>query len=181
MFDLAGPVARGLLGVALSGILLGTALAAAPPSPAGKAQHAKAAKPADNSYCFVCHVNFKAEPLARTHQQAGVGCRSCHGRSDKHASDENNVTPPDIMFPNERIAAACSACHAAAGLRKVDARIRQAFHAKSLAIASASATGKVCTDCHGAHHIPVRTRRWDRVTGKLIQDDGVRMVKEKKP
>jgi hypothetical protein len=174
--------ARILLGLALPGVLLGAALAAASPAPPAKGQRASAVKPADNSYCLVCHANFKSEPLAHKHQMAGVGCRSCHGRSDKHASDENNITPPDIMFSNERIAGACTACHASAGLRKLDARLHQSMHAQSIAIASpAAAAGKVCTDCHGAHHLTVRTRRWDRNTGKLITDDGVRMVKERKP
>jgi hypothetical protein len=33
-----------------------------------------------------------------------------------------------------------------------------------------------CTECHGEHSLKVRTRQWDKLTGKLIADDGVRMV-----
>jgi hypothetical protein len=192
MSDLAGPVALGLLGVGISAILLGTALAAAPPSPAGTAQHAK---PADNSYCFACHANMKSEPLAHTHQMAGVGCATCHGESDKHSSDENNVTPPDKMYSKARIAGACIACHRTAALRRTDLRLRQPVHARSIAASaaagrhpataaaasgpsnSASAAKRYCTDCHGTHRLPTRTRRWDKDTGKLIKDDGVRMLK----
>ncbi len=36
----------------------------------------------------------------------------------------------------------------------------------------------VCTDCHGEHRLKVRTRRWDKETGKLVSDDGVRMMEE---
>jgi hypothetical protein len=29
---------------------------------------------------------------------------------------------------------------------------------------------KVCTDCHGSHKLKVRTRMWDKETGKLIME-----------
>jgi len=184
MSEVTRPAAvRGLWMAAGVTLLFGYGTAAQQSSPpvSGTAAHT-AVKPADNSYCYACHANMKSEPLAHTHMLAGVGCATCHGESDKHSSDENNITPPDIMFSNERIAGACTACHASAGLRKLDARLHQSMHAQSIAIASpAAAAGKVCTDCHGAHHLTVRTRRWDRNTGKLITDDGVRMVKERKP
>ena len=37
-----------------------------------------------------------------------------------------------------------------------------------------------CTDCHGMHRMAHRTRRWDKITRKLIKDDGVRMMEERK-
>lgn len=144
------------------------------PSTSIKPVRAKAPTPADNSYCLVCHANLKNEPLAHKHQRVGVGCRTCHGESDKHSSDENNVTPPDIMYSKARIAGACATCHAPAGLLRTDRRLRLPLHARSLA--PSGATPKYCTDCHGAHRLPVRTRRWDKDTGKLIKDDGVRMT-----
>ena len=33
-----------------------------------------------------------------------------------------------------------------------------------------------CVDCHGEHRLAIRTRRWDKATGKLVHDDGVRMT-----
>ena len=39
----------------------------------------------------------------------------------------------------------------------------------------------VITQCHGKHQIKVRTRVWDKGTGKLISDDGVRMMQPRKP
>jgi hypothetical protein len=37
---------------------------------------------------------------------------------------------------------------------------------------------KVCTDCHGDHRLPHRTRRWNRETGELIESDAVRMLND---
>jgi hypothetical protein len=171
----------------------GTAAQQSSPPVSGTAAHT-AVKPADNSYCYACHANMKSEPLAHTHMLAGVGCATCHGESDKHSSDENNITPPDKMYSKARIAGACTACHRVALLRKIDARLRQPVHVRSIAASAAAAKSppdgtppgsisvsaaakRYCTDCHGAHRLPARTRRWDKDTGKLIKDDGVRMLK----
>ena len=116
---------------------------------------------ADNSYCYVCHTNYTAEPFACVHQRSGIGCMACHGSSDTHSADENNITPPDIMYAKARIDSFCDACHLGY------------THAQLQTVSTARET---CTDCHGKQHqLKVRTRRWDKVTGKLIADDGVRM------
>jgi hypothetical protein len=40
----------------------------------------------------------------------------------------------------------------------------------------------LCTDCHGKdHRLKIRTRNWDKDTGKLISDDGVRMMDKSWP
>ena len=70
-----------------------------------------AKKAVDNSRCHVCHLNFSDEVMAVNHAKYGVGCEKCHGASDDHASDEGNVTPPQIMYPREKIDAACKVCH----------------------------------------------------------------------
>ena len=62
-----------------------------------------ATQPADNYYCLTCHANFTREKLAVTHAKKGVGCVTCHGESPKHSSDEDGLTPPQIMFARERI------------------------------------------------------------------------------
>ena len=77
-------------------------------------------KPADNSRCQVCHINFADEPFAVKHAKHGVGCEKCHGPSDAHASDENNITPPDILYPPDKVNTACLACHNRAKLAQVD-------------------------------------------------------------
>ena len=125
--------------------------------------------PADNSFCFVCHANYKKEKLAVGHARAGVGCMRCHGSSDKHSSDEDGLTPPEIMYAKAAINPSCMACHARAKIQAV------AVHKPVLSATAAEA--KACTDCHGRRHrLKVRTRRWDKTTGKLIADDGVRMT-----
>jgi hypothetical protein len=114
----------------------------------------------DNSYCLVCHINYKEEKFARAHQKAGMNCMQCHGSSNDHSSDENNITPPDIMYPKQNVDPLCVVCHSLAGHEPL-----------------VNEPGKqYCTDCHAKDHIlKVRTRRWDKVTRKLIADDNVRM------
>ncbi len=113
---------------------------------------------ADNSRCQVCHINFSDEVLAVTHARANISCEQCHGACDAHCSDEDNITPPDIMYPPEKINDFCKSCHPKAKLGEGK---------------------KFCTDCHGEHRLSYRTRKWDKTTGKLIEDDKVRMLKSR--
>ena len=117
--------------------------------------------PADNFYCLVCHMNYKSEKLAVRHTEAGIGCMKCHGDSQDHSGDEDNITPPDIMYPREMIAEACMECHPGNGLAQKE------IHQEG------KQAGKVCTDCHGSHRLTHRTRRWNKATGDLIESNGV--------
>ncbi len=122
---------------------------------------------ADNSRCHVCHLNYEGEKLALIHARADIGCEQCHGASDAHCADEDNITPPDIMYAQERINPSCMVCHS---MEKIDVPVHKAFLPDVIA-------GKaICTDCHGDHHLSYRTRRWDKTTGELIHDDKVRML-----
>ena len=112
---------------------------------------------ADNSRCHVCHINYQDEELAVTHARAGVGCERCHGASDAHCSDEDNITPPDIMYPLDKVNSSCKTCHPEGKL---------------------GGGKKYCTDCHGEHRLSYRTRKWDKETGELVEDDKVRMLTE---
>jgi hypothetical protein len=115
---------------------------------------------ADNSRCHVCHINYADEALALVHARADISCEQCHGPSDAHCSDEDNITPPDIMYPTAEINPSCKGCHpdGKLGGRK-----------------------KYCTECHGEHRLEHRTRRWDKATGVLIEDDKVRMLTDEMP
>jgi len=119
---------------------------------------------ADNLACHCCHTNYKEEPLAVIHAKAEVGCVDCHGDSFAHRDDEDNVTPPDVMYPPEKIDAACQECHEKhdAPARKVLARWQERCPAKE------DFNQIVCTDCHGRHRLPVRTVWWNKKTRKLI-------------
>jgi hypothetical protein len=110
---------------------------------------------ADNSRCFVCHMNYMQEKLAVTHAQAGVGCAKCHGPSDAHIADESwasggNGTAPDIIYPRDKINSSCMTCHAH---DKIDTPQHQAIFAGPPGT-------KVCTDCHGNHRLPQRRCKW---------------------
>jgi hypothetical protein len=147
------------------------ALTEAPPLARGitHPKPARTPKSADNSYCMACHAGLKNEKLAARHQQAGIGCSTCHGTSKQHSSDEDGITPPDIIYSKASVAPACRKCHEPATLQQDTAH--------EWVLAGRSAPPFVtCTDCHGRHRMPVRTRRWDKSTRKLIKDDGVRMV-----
>ncbi len=122
---------------------------------------------ADNSRCHVCHINYADEWLAVRHAKAGMKCEQCHGSSDAHTNDEDNVTPPEIMYPLEKINGFCIGCHSEDSLDEDEHKTVLAGTAKEK---------KYCTDCHGDHRLEHRTRRWDRRTGKLIEDDKVRMI-----
>ena len=123
---------------------------------------------ADNSACYVCHVNYDGEELVEEHRIANVGCVKCHGESIKHRNDENNTTPPDVMFPMESIDPACVKCHEThdAPARKVLARLAERSPSKK------NPDEVVCTDCHGHHHLKLRTVVWDKKTGKLLSGGG---------
>jgi hypothetical protein len=123
---------------------------------------------ADNSRCHVCHINYDDEVLAVTHAGANVSCEQCHGPSDAHCSDEDNITPPDIMYPVAMIRPFCMGCHQK---EKIDIAVHKSV------LSDTTANEGNCTNCHGEHRLSYRTRKWDKTTGKLIEDDKVRMLK----
>lgn len=120
---------------------------------------------ADNQACFVCHANYQDEPLAQWHAKANVGCVDCHGPSHAHRNDENNITPPDVMYARDRIDRCCAECHdyhdvpARQVIARWQKRCPQRTDPKDI----------VCTDCHGEHRLPRRTVRWEKTTGKLLE------------
>ncbi len=110
---------------------------------------------ADNSRCFVCHVNYMQEQIAAAHAKAGIACATCHGPSDAHIADESwasggNGTAPDIIYSRERVKSSCMTCHAA---EKIGAAVHQA-------VLTAAPGEGACTDCHGNHRLPQRRCRW---------------------
>jgi len=125
---------------------------------------------ADNSRCFVCHVNFQEEKLTVSHAAKNVGCELCHGSSDEHCNDENNITAPDKFYTHDEVNTLCYGCHDPKNLNQV-------IHKNIIA---GTFDRKVCTDCHGEHRMFRRTRRWDGKTRKVILGKAVeseRMVK----
>jgi len=130
---------------------------------AGGTSRPTAKKEVDNSRCHVCHVNFADELLAVSHAKNGVGCEKCHGACDDHASDEGNVTPPSIMYPHEKIDAACHVCHPDP-MERIVADAKYCLHV----LVTAEEQKKVCTDCHGEHKMAQRQVRWNKVTGEVL-------------
>lgn len=125
-------------------------------------------EPADNSFCYVCHVNYQDEKLNAAHTAVGVGCETCHGISDTHSADEDGLTPPDVMWPTHRITRRCMTCHPRNALL---AKPKAAEQHKAVL---GAASGDVhCALCHAAkHRLRNRTRVWDKETGKLLKQTG---------
>lgn len=112
-------------------------------------------KMADNSRCFVCHINYQTEDIAVGHAKAGMGCKDCHGVSDEHIADESwasggNGTAPDRMFAPEAINPFCMTCHPK---DKIDLPRHKGLFAEG-------DDRKVCTDCHGKHRLHTRKCKW---------------------
>lgn len=170
--------AGALLAPAAWELLLPWGLAGEPPatpkaSAASSAKRDAKVEPADNSYCLVCHANYEDEKLTKVHVPAGVGCEKCHGESVKHSGDEDGLTPPDKMYAPADVTPMCLGCHEKPLLLKRD------DHKEFFA---ANEPDETCNDCHGQHHrLKVRTRVWDKKTGKLVKDDGVRMMQKDSP
>lgn len=123
---------------------------------------------ADNEACYCCHRNYDGEELVDLHARENIGCMKCHGDSVDHRNDEDHVTPPEIMYPTEKIEAACLKCHEThdAPAKEVITRWQKRCPSK------ANPTELVCTDCHGMHRLERRTVRWDKRTGKFLGGEG---------
>lgn len=101
-----------------------------------------------NGACYVCHIPFVKEELAKVHLAEGISCAKCHGLSDKHANDEHiGATKPDIVYSRDKVDKSCEECHDThdAPAKQVLARFRQ----RKLSLQKPV----ICTDCHGTHKI----------------------------
>jgi hypothetical protein len=131
----------------------------------GEKSAGKAKEPSSlNQACFVCHNNYTEEQMVTVHAKEKVGCIDCHGPSFAHRDDEDNVTPPDIMYPLDKIDVACQKCHEThdAPAKKVLTRWQERCPGKK------DFATVVCTDCHGQHRLEKRVVRWDKKTRQLL-------------
>lgn len=125
-----------------------------------------------NPFCRACHLDFDEEELALDHELAGIGCERCHGESLRHRSDEANVTPPELMWPKERINPMCMMCHPRHEIRHV--KDHQPILEAGLSIfeemPSDENARNYCTDCHGCkHRMQTRSIRWNKATGEPLR------------
>lgn len=102
----------------------------------------------DNAACYVCHMTFVKEQLAKSHLAEKIACIKCHGLSAKHANDENiGATKPDITFARHQVDKNCAECHDSHDVPATKVLAR--FVERKLS----AATTAICTDCHGTHKI----------------------------
>ena len=126
-----------------------------------------------NIFCAACHYAFGDEEMAKTHEDAGIGCERCHGESERHRSDEDNVTPPEIMYPKEKIMPTCMMCHPRHEIEHVGMHKELLAGAKTIFDSEPEENAPVitCTFCHAKkHRIKVRTIRWNKATGELLDE-----------
>lgn len=101
-----------------------------------------------NSACYVCHMTFVHEPIAKVHKEAKIGCIECHGVSAAHANDEHiGATRPDIVYKHDQVDPSCSKCHKTHDVPA--AKVVARFARRKLPLDKAP----ICTDCHGQHRI----------------------------
>jgi len=110
---------------------------------------------ADNSRCFVCHINYMQEDIAVAHARRHIGCAHCHGESDEHIADESwasggGGTAPDKMYTRQMINPFCLTCHSKEKLSEEPHKI----------LFADSGDKKYCTDCHGDHRLKDRKCKW---------------------
>lgn len=110
---------------------------------------------ADNSRCFVCHINYAQEKIAVTHAKQGMGCNHCHGESDEHIADESwasggNGTAPDKIYTKDQVDPFCLGCHS-------KDKLPEEPHKPVFADPNSK---KHCTDCHGEHLLKERKTKW---------------------
>jgi len=119
----------------------------------------------DNQACYVCHDNYQEEGLVVHHGVEEVGCIDCHGESFDHRDDEDNITPPEKMYPRDQIDKCCKECHEEhdASAAKVVARWQER------GLTEIEPKNLVCTDCHFQHRLERRMVRWDKRTGELLE------------
>ncbi len=78
--------------------------------------------------------------MAIWHEEESVDCSECHGSSLDHRQDEDNVTPPDILYRRTDVEYVCLRCHEAHD------DMRDHIDKPLPKVA-------VCTDCHGEHKV----------------------------
>lgn len=113
--------------------------------------------------CHDCHGDFLRDSFSVTHGTNRVTCVSCHGLSEAHSGDEENITPPQIMYAREAIAVKCRECHE--GHNAAADAVIALWQQRGLQ--KLKPAQLVCTDCHGTHRMKVRMVRWDKKTGKI--------------
>lgn len=124
-----------------------------------------------NPFCLACHSNFEEEELVTIHEKAGVGCERCHGESERHRSDEANITAPELMYTRSKIIPTCMMCHPRHTIKHVRPHNIIFASTRTTLDGEPAEPFKVCTDCHAKkHRMNVRTVRWNKATGEVLDE-----------
>ena len=110
---------------------------------------------ADNTLCYVCHLDLKTEEITTSHLAEDVGCTKCHGKSAEHMHDEMLMTKPDQLFGRLEVEGMCGKCHEDPHEDKaaeVEAFLHQ-WRGRERPNGRMINEVSICTDCHGTHNI----------------------------
>lgn len=134
--------------------------------------HAKVESFVANPFCLACHSDFEEEKLVVAHEKAGVGCERCHGESERHRSDEANITAPELMYTRSKVIPMCMMCHPRHTIKHVRPHNIIFASTRTTVDGKPATPFKVCTDCHAKkHRMKVRTVRWDKATGEVLKEE----------
>lgn len=154
--------------IGCSALLMGTALADAPPT-APTAEGREIPGPAADAPCTRCHDELETRPVLSIYQTPhGVRgdartptCQTCHGPSENHLKSKQ--VPPDVTFGRGKSAAraqdaACLSCHADAGRTHWEGGAHEAnevsctgchvVHAPVDPVLARASQAEVCFGCH---------------------------------
>jgi len=107
-----------------------------------------------NAGCYVCHMMFVGEELAKTHLKVNIGCVDCHGTSAAHANDEDiGATSPDVVTRGEKLNPFCRKCHPTHDVAPERIIARWLERARPNAASQPAQSAAQCTACHGHHKI----------------------------
>jgi hypothetical protein len=107
----------------------------------------------DNSTCLVCHLDLETEEIAAVHLKAGIVCAACHGASEVHRSDEQNIMKPEVTFGRLEIEPFCKACHPTHKSGKQYRVFVSEWTGRRRPNGRMVTSGSICMDCHGNHAV----------------------------
>lgn len=96
------------------------------------------------SPCFYCHADLFFETQDGIHEQNGINCVSCHGKSEEHTLAEDNRIKPEKIYKKAEIANFCGECHN-------DELKDYTLSIHSTIDSSNAIVMPTCSDCHKGH------------------------------
>ena len=95
--------------------------------------------------CFFCHADLFFEAKDGTHEQNGIDCIACHGKSEEHTFAEDNRIKPDKIYKRSDIDEFCGNCH-----NNELEDYQKSSHKKE--VNEKNENAPTCSTCHEGHN-----------------------------